>query len=181
MRQGREPASARCPLKVRQWDNKGERMHTEFGGTQRIAVSLDKAWEYLVDIRKVAACVPGVQDVKEQGPEHWRAHILTSISLLKVRFTLDITRPELQPRERMTIVIHGKAPGNSVEVAGRIRLEAVGAEQTLLHWNADVHVTGALAAVGGRVVQAAGEQLTADYFACLKAHLEGATTAEASQ
>lgn len=144
-------------------------MHTRFAGTESVAVSIDKAWTYLADVHKVAACVPGVQNIKQLAPDRWQAQITVGIGPLKAHFTLDVTRPEMQPQERMTITIRGKAPGSAFELAGRIRLEAVATEQTRLHWSEEVTVTGAIAVAGGRIIQTTGERMMADYFACLTA------------
>ncbi len=154
-------------------------MHTKFAGTQSVAVSIDKTWVYLADIGKVSACVPGLQDIKELEPEHWQAHIAVGIGLLKLRFALDVTRPQMWPQERMTVIVRGKAPGSAFEVIGHIRLEALATEQTLLHWDADITITGAIAAAGGRIIQTTGERLVADYFSCLKERLQASVASGA--
>jgi carbon monoxide dehydrogenase subunit G len=147
-------------------------MYMEFVGTQSVAVSLEKTWAYLTDVHKVAACVPGFQDLRYLNPEHWQAHVSVGIGLFKVRFALDVIRPESVFQDYMTVVVRGKAPGSSFELTGRIALESLAAEQTVLHWTTKVSLFGAIARAGGRMVRATGERLIADYFFCLKERLQ---------
>ncbi len=144
----------------------------EFSGTQTIAVSQETVWAYLLDVNKVAVCVPGFQSLEELGPEHWKALISIGIGPVKAKFTLDVTRPESHEPERMVVKGRGKAPGSAVELEGTMNLSAVDPAQTRMDWQAHVVVSGTLASVGARLMNSTAEKLTAQFFSCLKTQLQ---------
>ncbi|GHO41985.1 CoxG family protein [Ktedonospora formicarum] len=152
----------------------------EFSGSQTIAVSIERAWAYLLDVHKVALCAPGFQSLEELETEHWKAVIAAGVGPVKAKFTLDITRPEMHEPDHMVIKGRGNAPGSAVELEGSMRLVAEEAEQTRMDWNAHVVVRGTLASVGARLMSSTAEKLTSQFFDCLKAHLLAADATGAS-
>ena len=143
-----------------------------FSGTQTIAAPIDKVWAYLMDVNKVAACAPGFQSLEELGEEHWKAVVAVGIGAVKAKFTLDVTRPEMQELEHMVVKGRGKAPGSAVDLTGDMELTAVDAEQTKMNWEATVTVSGTIASMGARLMQGTAEKLTGQFFDCLKSRLQ---------
>ena len=146
----------------------------EFSGTQTIAVPIDKVWAYLLDVNKVAACAPGFQSLEVLGEEHWKAIVGVGVGAVKAKFTMDVTRPELQAPERMVVKGRGKAPGSAVDMSGDMQLSAVADNQTRMDWKASVVVSGTIASVGARLLQGLAEKLTGQFFDCLKTNLQAA-------
>jgi uncharacterized protein len=144
----------------------------EFSGTQTIAAPIDKVWAYLMDVNKVAACAPGFQSLEELGEEHWKAVVAVGIGAVKAKFTLDVTRAEMQEPEHMVVKGRGKAPGSAVDLSGDMHLTSVDAEQTQMDWRATVIVSGTIASVGARLMQGTAEKLTGQFFDCLKSRLQ---------
>ena len=149
----------------------------EFSGNQTIAASVDKVWTFLLDVNQVASCAPGFQSLEEFGEAHWKAVVGVGVGSVKAKFTMDVTRPEMQEPERMVVKGRGKAPGSAVELSGDIQLTAAGNEQTLMDWEAKVVVSGTIASVGARLLQGVAEKLTDQFFDSLKAKLQGTDAA----
>lgn len=147
----------------------------EFSGTQTINAPLEKVWTFLMDVNNVAGCAPGFQSLETLGEEHWKAIVAVSIGVVKAKFTLDLTRPELEEPTRMVVKGRGKAPGSAVEVSGEMSLSKISENQTQMDWRAVVVVSGTLASVGSRLMGGASERLTAQFFDCLKEKLEKPT------
>jgi carbon monoxide dehydrogenase subunit G len=147
----------------------------EFSGTLTIDVPIKDVWIYLLDVNKVAACAPGFQSLEVLGDEHWKAVVGVGVGAVKAKFTLDVTRPELQEPELMIVKARGKAPGSAVDMSGNMRLTAVDATQTRMDWQAHVVVSGTIASVGARLLQGLAEKLTGQFFECLKTNLNAAT------
>src|SRR5947209_2437309 len=152
----------------------------DFSGTQTIAVPIEKAWAFLMDVNKVAACAPGFQSLEVLGEEHWKAAVAVGIGAVKAKFTLDVTRPEMEEPEHMTMKGRGKAPGSAVDLWGDMRLTAVDDGQTRMDWQASVVVSGTIASVGSRLLQGTAEKLTGQLFDCLKSKLEAPDSNTAS-
>jgi carbon monoxide dehydrogenase subunit G len=150
----------------------------DFSGTQTIAVPIDKVWTYLMDVHNVAACAPGFQSLEDLGEEHWKAVVSVGVGPVKAKFTLDVTRPEVQEPDLMVVKARGKAPGSAVELSGRMNLAPVDEAQTRMDWSAHAVVSGTIASVGARLMNGTVEKLTGQFFDCLKAKLQaGSETA----
>ena len=150
------------------------KQHMEFSGTQTIDAPIETVWAFLLDVNKVAACAPGFQSLEVLGEEHWKAVVAVGIGPVKAKFTLDVTRPEMQEPERMVVKGRGKAPGSAVELAGEMQLTALEEGQTRMDWKATVTVSGTIASVGARLLQGVADKLTQQFFACLKSQVSPA-------
>jgi uncharacterized protein len=91
---------------------------------------------------------------------------------VKAKFTLDVTRPEKREPDLMVVQGHGKAPGNTADLSGRMNLSPIDATHTRMDWTARVAVSGTIASVGARFLPGTAEKLTRQFFDCLKAKLQ---------
>ncbi len=148
----------------------------DFSGTQIIAAPLEHVWSYLEDVHKIARCAPGFQRLEDVEPEHWKAVVAVGIGAIKAKFTLDVTRPEMQKPDHMAVKARGKAPGSTVELEGRMQLTALDPIQTRMDWQAHVLVGGTLASIGGRLMNSTAEKLTDQFFSCLQQQLQAENT-----
>ena len=144
----------------------------EFSGTQTIAAPIEKVWAFLMDVNQVASCAPGFQSLEVLEEERWKAVVAVGVGAVKAKFTLDVTRPEMQEPEHMTMKGRGKAPESAVDLSGDMRLTALDAGDTRMDWSAQVTVSGTIASVGARLLQGTAERLTGQFFDCLKTKLE---------
>ncbi|TMD58877.1 MAG: carbon monoxide dehydrogenase subunit G [Chloroflexi bacterium] len=148
----------------------------EFSGTQTIAAPIETVWAFLMDVNKVAACAPGFQSLEVLGDEHWKAVVSVGIGAVKAKFTLDVTRPEMEEPTHMVVKGRGKAPGSAVEMSGDMVLTSLNDAETQMDWKASVVVSGTIASVGARLLQGTAERLTGQFFACLKTTLQAPNT-----
>jgi len=146
----------------------------EFSGTQTISVPIEQVWTYLADMRKVAKCGPGFQSLEQVGPERWRMLVAVKVGLMRVRFTMDVTRTVLQKPDLIAVKVRGNAPGSAMELEGRMHLTALDEKQTRMNWTAQVAVSGILANIGTHLMHDMADKLTRQFFTCLKTHLQTA-------
>jgi uncharacterized protein len=144
----------------------------EFSGTQTMDAPIEKVWTFLMDVQNVAECAPGFKSLEVLGDEHWKAVIAAGIGPVKAKFTMDVTRPEIQEPERMVVKGRGKAPGSAVELSGDMQLVALNANETQMNWKANVVVSGTIASVGARLMSGAVERLTGEFFDNLRKKLQ---------
>jgi len=144
----------------------------EFSGTQTMAAPVQKVWAFLMDVQNVARCAPGFQSLEVLGEEHWKAVVAVGVGPVKAKFTLDVTRPELEEPQRMVVKGRGKAPGSGVEMTGEMHLSSVDEEQTRMDWRATVVISGTIASVGARFLSSTAERLTAQFFDCLREKIQ---------
>ncbi len=149
----------------------------DFSGTQTVAAPIEKVWAFLLDVNNVAACAPGFQSLEVLGEEQWKAVVSVGVGAVKAKFTLDVTRPDMQEPEHMTMKGRGKAPGSAVDLSGDMHLATIDNDNTRMDWKANVVVSGTLASVGARLLQGTAERLTGQFFDCLKTRLQTPDTA----
>lgn len=152
----------------------------EFSGTQTINAPIVKVWAFLMDVNNVASCAPGFQSLEVLGEEHWKAVVAVGVGAVKAKFTMDVTRDELQEPEHMLIKGRGKAPGSAVDMTGSMHLTALDSGETQMDWKATVVVSGTIASVGARLLQGTAERLTGQFFDCLKTTLQAPDTVNTS-
>jgi len=152
----------------------------EFSGTQTITAPIVKVWAFLMDVNNVASCAPGFQSLEVLGEEHWKAVVAVGVGAVKAKFTMDVTRDELQEPEHMLIKGRGKAPGSAVDMTGNMHLTALDSGETQMDWKATVVVSGTIASVGARLLQGTAERLTGQFFDCLKTTLQAPDTVNTS-
>ena len=144
----------------------------EFSGIQTIAAPIEKVWAFLMDVNNVASCAPGFQSLEVLGEEHWKAVVAVGVGAVKAKFTMDVTRDEMQEPEHMTMKGRGKAPGSAVDLSGDMHLTSLEGGETQMDWKASVVVSGTIASVGARLLQGTAERLTVQFFDCLKTKLQ---------
>ena len=152
----------------------------DFSGTQTVAAPIEKVWAFLMDVNNVAGCAPGFQSLEVLGEEQWKAVVSVGVGAVKAKFTLDVTRPEMQEPEHMTMKGRGKAPGSAVDLSGDMHLSTIDNDNTRMDWKANVVVSGTLASVGARLLQGTAERLTGQFFDCLKTRLQTPDTVNTS-
>lgn len=152
----------------------------EFSGTQTVAAPIEKVWAFLMDVNNVAACAPGFQSLEVLEDERWKAVVAVGVGVVKAKFTMDITRPEMQEPEHMTMKGRGKAPGSAVDLFGDMHLTSLEGGETGMDWKATVTVSGTIASVGARLMQGTAERLTGQFFDCLKTKLQAPDTVSTS-
>jgi len=146
-------------------------MSMEFAGTQIIAAPVQHVWAFLMDVNNVAACAPGFQSLEVLGDEHWKAIVSVGVGPVKAKFTLDVTRPEIEEPEHMVVKGRGKAPGSAVDLSGDMHLTSLSENETQMDWKANVVVSGTIASVGARLLNGTAERLTGQFFDNLKKKL----------
>ena len=139
-------------------------MKLAFAGTPEIRATRDEVWRRVLDPRFIAASAPGVESVEVLGENRFRMTLGFGIALLRFRFAMDVGFHDIVPRESARMEARGAAPGTTVAMVSRIRLEELGPERQRLHWNAETVVDGALAGVGARLVEGVARKLTERFW-----------------
>jgi carbon monoxide dehydrogenase subunit G len=143
-----------------------------FEGSFDVAAPRSRVWAFFVDPEQVAACAPDVQELQVIDATHFRVKVRAGIGAIRTAFAFEVEFADLHPPERASVRATGRAPGNSVAMSNSVELVEVDAGRTIVRWAADVVVSGAIANVGARFIQAAADKTTRDVFDCIKVRLE---------
>jgi uncharacterized protein len=142
----------------------------ELNGSVVIPASVAQVWAALNDPQVLRRCIPGCEEVRQISANEMHARVLLSLGPVRAQFVGKVFLSEVKPLVGYTLRFEGSggsagfANGSSV-----VSLREVGAT-TELSYTAQASVAGKLGQLGGRLIDASAAQLSAKFFANLKAH-----------
>lgn len=143
-----------------------------FEGIVDIESARDRVWSFVSDPARVAACAPDVERLDVVDATHFRVTVRAGVGPIRTTFAIDAEFTELRAGERAAVRATGRARGSVVEMTNLVELADAGGGRTTMRWSAEVNVSGAIANIGSRFMQAAADKTTREVFACLKERLE---------
>lgn len=141
-------------------------MEVELKKTYPLAVSADRAWAVLTDIRAVAGCMPGAQITDQVDATHYRGLVKSKVGPAVMSFTGDIEVLGLDVAARRLELLGKGADkgGSSAAMKLDARLEAgTDAGSCVLLGDATVTVSGKLAQFGGRLLVPIADAMLAQF------------------
>jgi uncharacterized protein len=145
----------------------------KLSGSTHINAPREKSFEYFTDANFVAECAPGVQTLEVIEPDK-KFKVVAGIGFGAVKATFDtnVEFLEKRPHEYAKIKAAGKAPGSNVDAVAELTLQDAPEGGTLLTWDADVSIAGAIASVAMRLLGSVTQKLSAQFFEKAKAKIE---------
>ena len=155
----RDPAAVAPP-------SKGKGQAIEGQGETLVPASPQEVWNILLDPGKMANVIPGCHELIAAGENACEAVVTLGIGPVKGRFDAKIDLTDLD--EPNSVTIAGTAEGTLGSSAGRgvVTLEADG-DGTRVSYTYEIHLSGKVAAVGGRMVRGAARHLIDRFFKAL--------------
>ena len=142
-------------------------MEVELNKKYALAVSAERAWAVLVDIRAVAGCMPGAQITEQLDERHYKGTVKSKVGPATMSFAGDIEVLDLVEGERRLELLGKGADrgGSSAAMKLLARLEAGdgGADTCVLLGDATVTVSGKLAQFGGRLLVPIADAMLAQF------------------
>ncbi|OGA97756.1 MAG: carbon monoxide dehydrogenase [Burkholderiales bacterium RIFCSPHIGHO2_12_FULL_69_20] len=140
---------------------------------QTLPVTQAQAWEALNDITLLQSAIPGCEGITPSGEHQYEVLITAAIGPVKAKFKGKLQLENLQPPTSYTLRFEGQggAAGHGKGHAD-IRLEATGANQTVLHYTAHATVGGKIAQIGSRLVDMAAQKMATEFFETFNAKLQ---------
>ncbi|HEV8641411.1 MAG TPA: SRPBCC domain-containing protein [Methylomirabilota bacterium] len=140
----------------------------------RIEAPRQAVWDFLWDVPRLAACIPGAKEVRtvEEG-RRYAAVVGEKVGPFKVQFPLEIEVLEVQAPERLRARAGGRdaAVDGLVKVDLEVALTAAG-DGTTLKLAADISVLGKLGTLGHSVIVRKGTDIVDRFAAAVRAQLE---------
>jgi carbon monoxide dehydrogenase subunit G len=138
-------------------------MKFEFSGAPIIPASRQVVWNRLTNPDFVAASAPGLETVEARDSTHYTVVSGVGLGAMKIRFNVDVELFDIVEREALSMRSRGNGAGSVVEVVSAVRLmDAEGG--TRLDWRAVSTVSGAVAGLGGRMVEGVARMLTEQFW-----------------
>jgi carbon monoxide dehydrogenase subunit G len=139
---------------------------------QTLPVNQLQAWEALNDIALLQAAIPGCETITVAGDNEYDVAIMAAVGPVKARFKGRLRLADLAPPNSYTMHFEGQggAAGHGKGHAD-VRLEAVTARETVLHYTAHASVGGKIAQIGSRLVDMAAQKMATEFFEAFNAKL----------
>ena len=141
-------------------------------GAQKVPAPRAAVWRALMDPAVLQRILPGCGKFEAAGQHHFTAEFKAGIGAFKSSFHGEVTLSDIKPEKSYTLSSKAKGTGAFVEGTAQVELEDAGKE-TNVKYSAEVKVGGALAALGGRLMEAAAHKNIADTFASLAREFQG--------
>ena len=144
-----------------------------------LEVPVEEAFAFLADVRRVAGCVPGVEDLTEQEDGSFTARLKVQLGPIKASFDGEVSLTTDVALRRLTASGQGrdKGSGSRAEVAFTGDLEPRDDGHTDVVTVAEVTIRGRLGQFGTGVIRATATEVLRDFVACandsLRADLPG--------
>ncbi len=137
----------------------------------------EKVWNFIWDVNRFIACVPGCKEAKtiEEGKKY-SATMIEKVGPFKVEFPTSI---EVLERQELTH-IRAQASGADNKIGSRMKLDLdVNLREqdgkTIVKFVAGVDILGKLAALGHGIIKRKADQVLDEFAQAVKKNLEGAS------
>ena len=147
----------------------------QFQKEVEILAPREKVWQFIWDVDRFIACVPGCKEAEtlEEG-KRYTAIMTERVGPFKVEFPTTI---EVLEREELTR-IKARATGADNKIGSRMKIELdvnlrTQGDKTILGFIAGVDILGKLAALGHGIIKRKADQVLDEFAQAVKKKLEG--------
>ena len=137
----------------------------QMNDSRSVPASRDKVWSALNDPNVLKQCIPGCQSLEMTSPTDMTATVVIKVGPVKATFGGKVTLSDLDPPNSYRITGEGSGGVAGFAKGGAaIRLEAVGVNETILHYEINSQIGGKLAQLGGRLINSTAKKLAGEFF-----------------
>lgn len=149
----------------------------KLSGDVTIQAPRKKVWDFMTDPNQIGQCVPGVEKI-ETIEEMKRYHGVVSVGLgsVKARFSGEVEIVELDEPNHAKLKAHGTATGSAADAVSELSLSDGPDGSTLVHWTADINVSGQLASLVSRLIVPVSQKLAAVFYDEVRKRIETVDT-----
>jgi carbon monoxide dehydrogenase subunit G len=146
-------------------------------GEVTIRAPRKQVWDFLTDPNQIGQCAPGVEKIEVIEPNK-RYHGIVSVGLgtVKARFSGEVEIIELDEPNRAKLKAHGTATGSAADAVSEMRLSDGPDNATIVHWTADVNVSGQLASLVSRLMVPVSQKLSNLFYDEVRRRIETGNT-----
>src|ERR1043166_4155144 len=127
-----------------------------FEGKMNLNVPAAKAWDFLIDINKFSACLPGIDEVRQIDDKTFEGVLAAAVGPISGKFSFRSTILESHPPEQMLVRTEGtdSVTKSIVNADMTVDLKSTASGKREMQVKADVKIKGRLAILGDMVMRA---------------------------
>ncbi len=146
----------------------------KLSGNRQLSAQPTEVWAKLNDVEVLARCIPGCEKLERVSDNELKALVGLKIGPMSTKFTGDVTLSDMVPPHSYRISGTGKGgPAGMASGGANVKLEANDGG-TLLTYDVDANVSGKIAQLGQRLIDATAAQLAEKFFTNFAAEVEPA-------
>ncbi len=149
----------------------------KLSGTAELHAPVDRVYAALADPGVLVRTIPGCQQLETVGAGNYRMTVTAGVASIKGTYLGNVQIVDQDPPHGYTLKASGQSAAGSIDAAAIIRLSGNGAG-TVLEYDADAVVAGAIGGVGQRMLSGAAKKLAGEFFAAVDRDLEYAPAGE---
>jgi carbon monoxide dehydrogenase subunit G len=155
-------------------------------GSQVLHAAPADVWQQLLNPEVLQRCIPGCTAMAQTQPEHYQGTVKIGLGPVSATFATQVALfPEASDHAtfptRSRLVISGQAGAlGEGQATVLVQLHAIEDARTRLDWQASPEVTGKLAQLGNRFMDATAHSLSQQFFNRFSAGLTGDTPSRAT-
>jgi uncharacterized protein len=148
-----------------------------------VPASVQAAWDYLLDVEKVARCAPGAELTEVVDDRTWKGKVTVKLGPVSLAFAGTVVVQERDDEQHRVVLKaqgmeqRGKGAATAVVTAWAEEVEG----GTRVRFMQDLTVSGAVAQYSRGMVQDVSARLTRDFAECVRTNIGTGTPAAASK
>lgn len=146
----------------------------QLSGNYSFDADQETVWNLLMDTDAIAVALPGVNELipVEGETDKWSAEAKLTIGSIGGTYTGTIQISEKTPPNQYRLTVNGQGQQSIIDGTTVITLTYDEEKQaTQLHWEAESQMSGKLARVGQRVINATANMMSKRFFKALEKQL----------
>ncbi|HSL77394.1 MAG TPA: SRPBCC domain-containing protein [Candidatus Limnocylindrales bacterium] len=143
-------------------------------GTIDIAASPEAIWAVIIDPRDLAACVPGVGDVRQLDDRTFEGSVRAAVGPIDGDFSFRSVISQMTSPNDLIVDVEGTDSVTRSRVVAHIEagLTSTSDDSTTLAYRATITTKGRLAIIGDMVLRATAGVMIGQVTKCLRSRLE---------
>jgi len=142
-------------------------------GDVTIRAPRKRVWNFMTDPEQIGQCAPGVEKIEMIEPlKKYRGIVSVGFGAVKARFSGDVEILELDEPNHAKLKAHGSATGSVADAVSEMNLSDGPDGSTIVHWTADVNVSGQLASLAARLMVPVSQKLSSLFYEEVRKRIE---------
>jgi len=131
-------------------------MHME--GSFQTSVPRTTVWEFLLDPKDIAPCIPDLQSLEIIGPDSFKARVKVGLSVVRGNMDFEFHIADKVPPSSAKLIGTGRGVGSTVDLQTSFTLDEV-SSGTKVGWVADVTMGGIVAGLGSKLLDSTSAKM----------------------
>ena len=131
-------------------------MHLE--GSFQTPVPRTTVWEFLLNPKDIAPCIPDLQSLDIVGPDSFKAKVKVGLSVVRGNMDFEFHIADKVPPSSAKLIGAGRGVGSTVALQTSFTLDEDGSG-TKVGWAADVTMGGIIAGLGSKLLDSTSAKM----------------------